>query len=89
MHGGHLIRFIEEAGFVAATRQVAFGGSGGKLGALARIEHLDFLAPVEVLAQQMVSEMVSFFTACESCTNRVLLQQQCCFGSEGWCRPFR
>lgn len=53
VHGGNLIRFIEEAGFVAATRQVAYGGSGkegglGKLGALARIEHLDFLAPVEV-----------------------------------------
>ena len=49
-----MIRLMEEAGFVAATRQVAFSdgeksGDGGKLGALAKIEHLDFLSPVEVM----------------------------------------
>ena len=51
VHGGNLIRLMEEAGFVAATRQIAFsgnGGGGGKLGALVRMDHLDFLAPVEV-----------------------------------------
>ena len=50
VHGGNLIRLMEEAGFVAATRQIAFSGNGGggKLGALVRMDHLDFLAPVEV-----------------------------------------
>jgi len=57
IHGGSLIKLMEEAGFVAATRQIAFanaaGGTANKpagrmLGALARIEQLDFLLPVEV-----------------------------------------
>ena len=56
IHGGNLIKLMEEAGFVAATRQIAFANAGGggdrggacMLGALARIERLDFLLPVEV-----------------------------------------
>ena len=62
------MRMMEEAGFVAATRQIAFalaalrrgGGGGGEggggastaLGALARIEKLDFLEPVEVIRHE-------------------------------------
>merc|ERR1719334_1140281 len=75
VHGGNLIRLMEEAGFVAATRQIAFsgdgGGGGGKLGALVRMDHLDFLAPVEVGDVVEVSGGIDFASP-RSC--RVSLQ---------------
>lgn len=65
---------MEEAGFVAFTRQISFGNasgagsaperpsSNGVLGALARIERLDFLLPVEVGDVVQIEGEVDFAT---------------------------
>jgi len=81
IHGGSLMRLMEEAGFVAATRQInvpfAFAVTSTttpsfvRLGALARIEQLDFLAPVEVGDVVEIKGGVDFVTR-HSC--RVSLQ---------------
>nr|XP_002129019.1 cytosolic acyl coenzyme A thioester hydrolase [Ciona intestinalis] len=65
VHGGTILKMIEEAGMIVGTRHCNVGGSdeGGSLCVLARVERTDFLLPMYV---GELAHLVAKVTFCSS-----------------------
>eukprot|EP00041_Stephanoeca_diplocostata_P006799 m.94521 g.94521 ORF g.94521 m.94521 type:complete len:404 (+) comp16546_c0_seq1:274-1485(+) len=79
VHGGEIMKLIESAGYIAATRHLATDATqNGKIfAALARLEHMDFVRPMHIGNLAQVSALVTYTSRSSLEVNVTVWSEDC------------